>query len=196
MFGRRALLAPLLAASVLSASINCGGDDGGARDLHQDLNSGETSEMASSPEFQAARERLVQCLGDAGYVKDAHGKITLSDGSTYPPGNTDRIESTSAIVDYQIENERCLHESGLADVLQAYGRADPTPDSGRAKQHNDEVVRLMQCMEGKGWEIPEPRTLRGFLYFDTAQPAERQAAWDVDSAACSQELYGSGTGSP
>ncbi|MEX0784270.1 MAG: hypothetical protein WD557_16640 [Dehalococcoidia bacterium] len=191
---------PVVLAFLVAAWIGaCGGNGdeppGGPTPFDDPTVQGEKfAELRASQEYQAAVEQMETCLSGQGYVGNPYVEgITLSDGTVYKATAGQGEQFSGAVLDFRIAQEQCRDQAGFEAVLQNYGLTSKpqgiTPE--RLQQLNEDRVAVMQCMGGKGWEIPEPVTLQGTLVFDVVHDSdEREAAWNVDHAACNTELFG------
>ena len=149
--------------------------------------------MSESDQYKAANERYEACLHAAGYVEtDPAVGVILKDGTIHKPEIGDSFEYSGAYLEYRIDTERCQNESGLYAVRESFGAADPTPNPNLVRSSNQNNTRQMACLATKGWEIPEPVMLRGFLLWDIQfETEDERLAFYGDQVACNMELFGS-----
>ncbi|MEX0784271.1 MAG: hypothetical protein WD557_16645 [Dehalococcoidia bacterium] len=146
--------------------------------------------MLASPDYQAARERVQSCLEALGYIGEPNQgeEIIAPDGRTFtmPGPDNPGVSLSGAYLRYQIDAERCQQENGWFEVVQRFGFAGrPEIDPARLAEMNATAIAEMQCMEAKGWAIPEAEMLQGMVVFEiTHERPEQEAAWDADYAAC------------
>ncbi len=148
--------------------------------------SAEYREMAASPEFQAAQERMKTCMAEEGYVGNPVEGVVLKDGSLLKMGPGEGRAVRGAYLQYRVDTERCSEESGFYDVTAKLGHpARPLIPSATLGQMNTRTINIMRCMEGKGWKLPDPVTLHGMLVLDpTLDTPEDEAAWATDHSEC------------
>jgi hypothetical protein len=185
----RRYLAPLLAATGMIVQA-CGDESSGVHQHEQ--TDGEISaqavEMRASEEFGNAREAMHACLKAMGYQNVGTPDLVLLDGSTIPPG---RRYVRGALLDYEIHREECAAQSGFSDVVAKFGLADKPPDPRSVHAANAQQVAQMDCLAKKGYTIPEPKVLRGFLQFDfPVRSSEEQVAYLSDITDCNREIWG------
>jgi hypothetical protein len=193
----------VLGIALLLACVACGGEDDGAadqpgavgRDPHTDEAeradaSRRAAEMTASPEYQAARERVQRCLEQLGYVGEplSGQEIVLPDGRSFriPGPENPAAPLAGPYRRYQIDAERCQEEAGFFEVVERFGFSGrPEIDPAKLAEMNAAMIAEMQCMEGKGWDIPASEMLQGMVVFDInhATP-EEEAAWRSDYATC------------
>jgi hypothetical protein len=173
------------------AITGCGGDD---PSQHEHAESREEIQekaqvMRGSDEFVIARDAMHRCLEELGYQNVGGSGVILLDGSSIPTGSI--IYVRGAYLDYQIHRDQCAEQSGFNDVVAQYGLADPTPDPGKIRAQNERSVAQMNCLATKGYSVPEPKTLRGFLHFDLPRRSpEEEAAYLSDITECNREIWG------
>jgi hypothetical protein len=150
------------------------------------------AELRATEDYQVAVEQIHSCLAEQGYVGNP-----AAEGATMPDGTVLKIGPDNpgqvlrgAYLDYELTSQACQEMVGFEEILQRHGltsqREGVSP--GQLEAINQQQIALMRCMEGEGWEIPEPVTLRGLLIFDPRlDSAEHQAAWDSDYATCFTE---------
>lgn len=161
----------------------------------RDEQSRNFAELHASEEYQRSIEQIRACMSAQGYVGNPYQEgVSFPDGTVLKIGGEHTgFRLTGAYLAYRLAQEKCQQAAGYEAVLQGHGMTSGpqgiTPD--RLQQINEDRVAVMQCMSGKGWEIPEPVTLQGMLVFDIVHESEeREAAWNVDHAACNTELFG------
>lgn len=186
---RRRLLVPLLA--VTGAIMQACGDESSVVHQHEQTDgeiSAQAVEMRASEEFTKTRDAMHACLEGLGYQNVGTSDLVLLDGSTIPPG---RRYVRGALLDYEIHREECAAQSGFNDVVAKFGLADKPPDPRRVQTANAQIVAQMDCLAKKGYTIPEPKVLRGFLQFDfPIRSSEEQVAYLSDITDCNREIWG------
>ena len=184
-------LLSLLAAALLAA---CGGERGEQppEEPHVDEQAEQTrkfAELRASEEYQVATEQITGCLAERGYVGNPYEEgMSVPDGTVLKIGVGDPPPPlTGVYLDFRVVQEECQEAAGFEAVLQKFGLTSGpqgiTPE--RLAEINGTELARMQCMEGKGWDVPEPVTLQGMLVFNIKHDSpEKESAWRIDLALC------------
>ena len=148
--------------------------------------------LTATDEFIDARLDTRECIAEAGYPGDPSAEgVTLKDGSVFR--SRGGYTTTAAVLDYLVVRGRCSTQTGLTDLADRAG-VNPTPDVQRAQGINKALVLQMACMEERGWDIPEPTTLNGFLTYPApAADGDLLSAYHIDLMRCNQKLWGTDT---
>ena len=171
-----------------------GGDPFDASTGSPEDNKAAWAELTESDEFQEASARFKTCMNNVGYpVVDSREPegILLKDGTRHKPVVGQGYALKGAYLEYILDKEKCEAESGSAEVMKKAGFGPSGPDPTGS---NEQSVRIMRCVELKGWDIPEPKKLAsGILVFDIDLDAEAKQAYDLDNQTCRNELFGPGS---
>lgn len=179
----------MLGIALLSLMAACGSNDRSAPGEPDEWDDDAYATMLANPSYEQVQARYTSCMHEAGYPEvDIRKGIILKDGSVIREG-AGPLYLRGAYLEYALTVEGCEQSTGLSAVRADFGFANPTLAPGTQKRLNDNVVREMACMEGKGWDIPEPVTSRGLLIFDIQFDSEEQkTAYNVDFYRCLAEL--------
>jgi hypothetical protein len=149
--------------------------------------------MEQSDEFKAAIARFEQCMKGLGYPSvDTREGVLLKDGTVFKPEPGQSYPYTGAYLEYRVDTERCSSSSGVDAVRQQFGASDPTPNTNFIKARNRYGTQQAACLARKGWNMPEPVTVKGAMIWDVQLSSqEEQDAYARDQIACNMELFGS-----
>lgn len=179
---------------VLASCSGGGGDPFDASTGSMEDNKAAWAKLNESDEFQKASASYEICMNNAGYpiVDSKHPEgILLKDGTRLKPVIGQGYVLKGAYLEYTLDREKCEAESGTAEVMKKGGLGPSGPDPTGS---NEQSVRIMRCVELKGWDIPEPKKLAsGILVFDIDLDAEAKQAYDIDVHTCRNELFGPGS---
>lgn len=173
--------------------VGCGSTDEKAENGPSDEEFRENwTVMQDSTEWKAAYARHQQCMRDAGYPSiDSCEGVVLKDGTLHKPELGQSFAYTGAYLEYRVDTERCSAQSGLDAVRQQFGTSDPTPNPNLIRSRNHYGTLQAACLAQKGWEIPEPVTVKGALVWDVQlDSAEEKDAYSHDQLSCNVELFG------
>jgi hypothetical protein len=164
-------------------------------DDDRDEQSRNFAELRASEEYQRSIEQIRECMSAQGYVGNPYQEgVSFPDGTVLKIGGEQTgFKLTGAYLDYRLAQEKCQQAAGYEAILQRHGMTSGPQGimPERLQQLNEDRVAVMQCMGEKGWKIPEPVTLQGMFVFEVVHESdEREAAWNVDHAACNAELFG------
>lgn len=139
-------------------------------------------QIESSPEFQAAWQRVKRCMQLRGYsgFQEAGNVVTrLKDGSIFEPQSGEAMTGP-AVTEYFLDQATCYEESGFAEFV-------PVPDFPveSIERMNRSRREFYSCMAAAGWSIPEPTVNRGWvIYYPNERTAREDTAWNDDAAHC------------
>ena len=181
--------------ATLTLTIACASPDI-AEDAHvDDENSSANVDRArNSEDFVAAEEAVIRCMEREGYFGNPVDGVTLKDG-TYLRVQGTGLFITGAYLEYLMDEERCETSTGYLAIAERHGLQPDGFDPVRTRAFNERKVKQMDCLQGRGWAIPDPVRLRGALVYDKQfESEEERAAWVADWTQCNMQLFGNPTG--
>ncbi len=137
--------------------------------------------------FQSTRQAFDDCLSAEGF------------NFLGPPGGDSDDDDPVNQAGYIEAIQRCNAESGIADVVEEFRAAREERSPEQVRENNEQVLAVVTCLRGKGWEIDDPMpdetgALSPRSLFRDA--AEEINSADIGQCASAANLFGGGRPPP